>query len=101
MNPADPLLGAALTLAFVLLSLALLLAFARLVLGPGLPDRVVALDLISILAVGWIATYAIATGESSILEAASVVALISFLATVGFAHYIEKRTQRRKEPYRE
>ncbi len=69
---------------------ALTLSFVRLVRGPSLPDRVVALDVISMLVVGFIAIYAIAAAESILLDAALVLALISFLGTIAFAFYIDK-----------
>jgi multicomponent Na+:H+ antiporter subunit F len=79
-----------LTIAFGFLGMAFLLAFIRLARGPSLPDRVVALDLIASLAVGWIALYSIATNQSVFLDVAIVLALISFLGTVGFAYFIAK-----------
>lgn len=75
---------------FGLLILAFLLAFVRLVRGPSLPDRVVALDLMASLAMGFIATYAVATDEPLYVDLAVVLALIAFLGTVAFAHFIEK-----------
>lgn len=78
------------TLAFGMLTIALLLAIVRVVRGPSLPDRVVALDLIASLSVGWIATYAVATNQLIFLDVAVVLALIAFLGTVAFAHYIAK-----------
>lgn len=74
-----------------LLGAAAILIFVRLVRGPSLPDRVVALDLMAALGIGIIAVYAIATGQPVFLDVASVLALISFLGTVAFAYYIEKR----------
>lgn len=76
---------------FALLSLAFVLAFVRLVRGPGLPDRVVALDLVAFLAVGLIALWTRATGTAAYLDAALVLALIAFLATVAFARYLLHR----------
>jgi multicomponent Na+:H+ antiporter subunit F len=74
-----------------LLGLGMLLGFARLVIGPTLPDRVVALDLIATLAVGIIAVYTITSGSPIFLQAAIALALLSFLGTVVFAGYLEKR----------
>jgi multicomponent Na+:H+ antiporter subunit F len=73
-----------------LLSLAFVLALVRLILGPGLPDRVVALDLMAAITVGIMATYSILTGETAVLDAAMVVALITFLGTIAFASYLER-----------
>jgi multicomponent Na+:H+ antiporter subunit F len=72
------------------LSVSLLLTFIRLVRGPSLPDRVVALDQFAALAVGVIALFTISSGRAEVLRAAIVLALISFLGTVAFARYAEK-----------
>lgn len=74
----------------ILLSLALVLAFIRLARGPSLPDRVVALDLITATAVGMIAVYSIYARQPVFLDAATVLALVSFLGTVAFARYVER-----------
>jgi multicomponent Na+:H+ antiporter subunit F len=78
-------------LIFSMLSAALLLAFVRLVRGPSLPDRVVALDLIAAISVGIIAVYTIDTGQRIFLDVAIVAALITFLGTVAFAQFLERR----------
>jgi multicomponent Na+:H+ antiporter subunit F len=73
-----------------LLTGSIFMAFVRLVKGPSLPDRVVALDIMSITALGVIALYAIETGEMIFLDVALIVALVSFLGTVAFAYYVER-----------
>ena len=83
------------TISFVfvlpVLVLAVALSFVRLVRGPSLPDRVVALDLIGTLSIGVIAAYAVAWDESIFLDVAIVLALISFLGTIAFAYYVQRR----------
>jgi multicomponent Na+:H+ antiporter subunit F len=74
-----------------MVGLALLLTFVRLVRGPTLPDRVVALDLMGVLAVGMIAAYAVLTDQPVLLDAATVLALVGFLGTVAFARYLKRR----------
>jgi multicomponent Na+:H+ antiporter subunit F len=76
--------------ALPLLFIGTVLAFIRLVRGPSLPDRVVALDLVITSGVAIIAVYAIATGQSVYLDVAVVLALTSFLGTVAFAYYVER-----------
>lgn len=73
-----------------LLILAMFMAFVRLVRGPSLPARVVALDMMGALAVGIIAVYAVTTGQPIFLDVAIVLALIGFLGTVAFAYFVEK-----------
>ena len=81
------------TLALALVGLAMFLTFTRLVRGPTLPDRVVALDLIGVLAVGMIAAYAVATDQPVLLDPATVLALVGFLGTVAFARYLKRRSR--------
>lgn len=74
-----------------LLSLSILVTFIRFVKGPSLPDRIVAVDILSGIGVAMMAAYSIATGSTVFLDIALVVALISFLGTIGFAYYIDRR----------
>ncbi len=76
-----------------LLLAGVLIAFVRLARGPSLPDRVVALDLMGTLGVGFIAVYAVVTGQAVLLDVAIVLAMILFLGTVAFAHYLDRRVQ--------
>ena len=69
---------------------ALLVAVVRLVKGPTLPDRVVAMDLIGVLVVGLIVVLAASTGVRATLDAAIVIALIGFVGTVAYATYVER-----------
>jgi multicomponent Na+:H+ antiporter subunit F len=75
------------------LGVALLLTFVRLMRGPSLPDRVMSLDLSIMCAVGIITVFGIAWEISVLLDVAIILALISFISTVAFAHYIEKRVR--------
>ena len=74
----------------VTLGVALLIAFVRLVKGPTLPDRIVAMDLFGILVVGLIVVLAGSTRVRATLDAAIVIALIGFLGTVAYATYVER-----------
>ena len=76
---------------YFLLGLCFLLSFFRLFKGPSVPDRVVSLDLIAALAVGSISLYIIVTERTVYLDVAITLALIAFLSTVAFAHYLLKR----------
>jgi multicomponent Na+:H+ antiporter subunit F len=76
--------------ALVTLASALLIAVARLVKGPTLPDRIVAMDLVGVLVVGLIVVLAASTGVRATLDAAIVIALIGFVGTVAYARYVER-----------
>jgi multicomponent Na+:H+ antiporter subunit F len=78
-------------LAYLVFSVSLILAFIRLVKGPSLPDRVVALELIASIVVVMIGVHAIDTGVSAYLDIAIVMALTAFLAAIGFARFVQVR----------
>jgi multicomponent Na+:H+ antiporter subunit F len=78
-------------IALVTLGIALLIAVVRLVTGPSLPDRVVAMDLIGVLVVGLIVVLAASTRVRATLDAAIVIALIGFVGTIAYASYVERR----------
>lgn len=74
-----------------LLGLGLVITFIRVFKGPSLPDRVVGLDLMATFIIAISAVYSVASNEPSYLDAAVVLALITFLGTVAFAYYLHKR----------
>jgi len=90
MTPADAV-SLASTIALLLLGLALLLSVVRIVVGPTLGDRVLALDLLTVLAMGFVGAVAIRTGLTLYLDIAIALALLGFLATAAFARYILSR----------
>jgi multisubunit Na+/H+ antiporter MnhF subunit len=83
----------ALLVFITLLSLSLVAATVRLMSGPGVPDRIVALQVVMMHSVGLIALYALLTGQRSILDYAIIVAVAEFISTVALARYIEKGGQ--------
>lgn len=88
------ILDLAINAGYVILSLSFLLGFVRLALGPSLADRVVALDLLTLLAMAYAALYAIGTGQQAFLDVSIALALVAFLATVAFARFAERRSAR-------
>ncbi|WP_349236529.1 monovalent cation/H+ antiporter complex subunit F [Devosia sp. MC532] len=68
--------------------MALLLSVIRIIIGPTLGDRVLALDLLTVIAMGLIAAAAVRTGLMLYLDIAIAVALLGFLATIALARYI-------------
>jgi multicomponent Na+:H+ antiporter subunit F len=74
-----------------LLAVGILLAFWRLVRGPGMADRVISLDVLITLGIGMIAAYSIATNQHALLDVMLVLVLISFLGTTAFAFYLQER----------
>jgi multicomponent Na+:H+ antiporter subunit F len=78
---------------FALLSASFLLTLLRLLRGPTLSDRVVALDLLGIVIVAIIGANMLTSGETTYLDVFVVFAVVVFFGTVALARYIEKRLQ--------
>lgn len=93
---AVELLPWATLIALVMLGLALLISVIRIIIGPTLADRVLALDLMTVIAMGFVGTIAIRTGLTLYLDIAIALALLGFLATVALARYILSRAQTRR-----
>ncbi|KAF0202967.1 MAG: hypothetical protein FD170_1544 [Bacteroidetes bacterium] len=77
--------------ALTMLAVAMLLALYRLAKGPTLPDRIVALDLIASLTIGFTIVFAIYTQQVRYLDIAAIVALVIFIGTVAYATYLKKK----------
>lgn len=75
----------------VVLAVAVGLCFARLVAGPSIPDRIVALDTLLFLLASGVAVAAARTGEGTYLIVLIVVSLLGFVGTVTTARFVERR----------
>ena len=71
-----------------LLILAFLLTVLRLFIGPTLADRILSLDMLVTLGIGFIAIVTVSTGYSEYLDVAIALGLVGFLATVAFARFV-------------
>ncbi|SDZ01316.1 multisubunit sodium/proton antiporter, MrpF subunit [Jannaschia faecimaris] len=89
-----PILNVAVQISFVLVMVGVILAMVRLIKGPSLPDRVVALDTMTVLIVAFCGLYALESGATAFLDVAVVLALIGFLATVALARFVERKRRR-------
>jgi multicomponent Na+:H+ antiporter subunit F len=66
----------------------ILVTMVRLLLGPTVPDRVVALDTINTLTVGSMIVLAVAYRQTIFVDVAIVYALLSFVGTLYIAKYV-------------
>lgn len=77
-------------IAMAILMLSALIAFVRIVKGPGRADRIVALDFLTFVVVSLVGALAIYKNEPKYLDVGMVLALVGFLATIAFARYCER-----------
>lgn len=85
---------AAIHVALAILMLALVMTAVRVIIGPTLADRVLALDQLVSIAIGFIAVIAVKTSFELYVDIALALALVGFLATAAFARYIYIRGHR-------
>jgi len=86
--------GTVLMVVLVLLGFALVMAVVRLIRGPGLPDRVVAMEFVATVGTAMLAVLAITSENRAYIDVMLLVALVSFLGTVAIAASIERRIHR-------
>ncbi|MFL4992516.1 MAG: monovalent cation/H+ antiporter complex subunit F [Microvirga sp.] len=69
---------------------AISLGVIRLVLGPTTIDRIVAIDMLTIISISLIVLYAHVSGRFVYIDVALVYGLLSFLAVLAIARFLEK-----------
>ena len=67
------------------------LCLYRIGRGPTAPDRMVAIDILGTVVVGFVAILTAISGKEYLLNVAIVWALISFIGTLALAKYLERR----------
>lgn len=91
MITASMIVSAATIVALLILSLSFLFTVYRVIKGPTLPDRIIALDMLVGIVIGFIAVIAIKTGFTLYIDIAIALGLVGFLATVAFARFVLSR----------
>ena len=91
MIDTDALLSFAVQVSLALLCLSFALTVFRVIRGPTLPDRILALDMLVATAIGFIAVIGIRTGYTLYVDIAIALGLVGFLATVAFARFVLAR----------
>lgn len=76
---------------FPILIVSVLMVIIRLIKGPDIVDRVVALDLVITIGIATITAYSVRTKQAIYLDIAMILALIAFLGTIAFSYYINKK----------
>lgn len=84
-------LDIALLISMPMLVISVLISLFRLILGPDIADRVVALDVLTSMNIAFMAVFAVYSKATMALDVSLILALISFLGTVSFAYYLERR----------
>lgn len=73
---------------FACIGLALLMNMWRLATGPTTPDRILALDTMTINAIALIVLYSLMSDTSILFEAAILFAMVGFISTVAYCKFL-------------
>lgn len=79
-----------LTVALTFYGIAICISVFRIVIGPSLPDRVVAIDMIGVMLVSSIAIVSVMLTTTAFLEVILILAILAFISTIAFSKYIER-----------
>ena len=82
------ILALAIDFALVAVALAMALCGWRLLRGPSLPDRILALDTLAINAVALVVLLGIRWQTAMLFEAALIIAMLGFVSTVALARFV-------------
>ncbi len=82
------ILFTAVSIAKMLLAVALMIATVRIFIGPRAQDRILALDAAYVIAMLLLVTFGIGSGLTVYFEAALVIGLMGFVATVALAKFL-------------
>ncbi|MGB5597911.1 K+/H+ antiporter subunit F [Thiothrix litoralis] len=82
------MLSMVLPLAFGMVSLALLLSLYRLLVGPSVPDRILALDTLYLNTIALLILFGLMQGSPLYFEAALLIAVMGFVGTIALSKYL-------------
>lgn len=88
MSAASQFLDLAIVIAFIAIAFSQVMSMIRLVIGPSVGDRILALDTMVVNAIGLIVLLGIAQGTRIYFEAALIIAMLGFVSTVAYARFI-------------
>ena len=77
-----------LPIAFVMITIALILNLYRMIVGPTVMDRILALDTLYINAIAWLIMFSLYLGNTLYFEAALLIAVMGFVGTVALSKYL-------------
>ncbi len=81
-----------LTISLILFGAAIAITFLRIIIGPTIPDRVIAMDVIGVNLISSIAIIAILFQTRTFYDVILVLGILAFISTISFSKFIERGT---------
>ncbi len=79
-----------LTTAVVFFGIAIAIALYRIIRGPSIPDRVIAMDMIGVNVISSIAAISVLLVTKAFLEAILIIGILAFISTIALSKFIER-----------
>lgn len=86
--PMTPALEAALGIAVWVVGAASVLSLIRLLIGPDIPDRILALDTLYVNTIALVVLFGLRQGSMLYFEAALLIAVMGFIGTIALSKYL-------------
>ncbi|MBS4196533.1 Na(+)/H(+) antiporter subunit F1 [Lederbergia citri] len=79
-----------LKISVTLFALAILISLYRIIRGPSIPDRVIAMDMIGVNLISAIAAISILLKTKAYLEVILILGILAFISTIALSKFIER-----------
>lgn len=79
-----------LTISLILVGIATVITFSRIIIGPTFPDRVIAMDVVGVNLISAIAIVSILFNTRAFFDVILVLGIIAFISTISFSKFIER-----------
>jgi multicomponent K+:H+ antiporter subunit F len=86
--PVSDFLEIALDISVLLVGLASILSLWRLLIGPNIPDRILALDTLYVNTIALVILFGLKQGSMLYFEAALLIAIMGFIGTIALSKYL-------------
>lgn len=79
-----------LTISLILVGIATIITFIRVLIGPTFPDRVIAMDVVGVNLISAIAIVSILFNTRAFFDVILVLGILAFISTISFSKFIER-----------
>ncbi|WP_025027610.1 Na(+)/H(+) antiporter subunit F1 [Caldalkalibacillus mannanilyticus] len=84
------MLETVLFISLIILSISIFACLYRVIKGPSMPDRVIALDSIGIHIIGFVGILSIMFNTHAYMEVILLIGILAFIGTISFSKFLER-----------
>lgn len=79
-----------LTISLILVGVATIITFVRIIIGPSFPDRIIAMDVVGVHLISAIAIVSILFNSRAFFDVILVLGILAFISTISFSKFLER-----------